>query len=178
MRPIRKILVPTDFSPHAEEAFRVAHDLAKATGASVVVLHVSRSPAMVSDGARPLSTPADEEKDVWDKLRAIQPTDTSVHVEHEVVVTDRLDASHVLKMVEAAGCDLIVMGTHGITGLKHRLFGGLTEQVVREARCPVMVVKSPAATIAPTHAPEATAKPSGVEPKKPAATSAPTEPKR
>ena len=58
-------------------------------------------------------------------------------------MADRPDASHVLKIVEAAGCDLIVMGTHGLTGLKHRLFGGLTEEVVRLARCPVMVVKGP-----------------------------------
>jgi nucleotide-binding universal stress UspA family protein len=44
MSTIRKILVPTDFSPHAQEAFRVAHDLARATGAGVVVFHVSRPP--------------------------------------------------------------------------------------------------------------------------------------
>ena len=47
-------------------------------------------------------------------------------------------------MVESTGCDLIVMGTHGHTGLRHRLFGGLTEEVVRLARCPVMVVKGSA----------------------------------
>ena len=144
MPPIQKILVPTDFSPHAAEAFRVAHDLARATGAVVVVQHVARPPAVVSDGARPLSTPADREEDVWDKLRTIRSTDPAVRVEHEVIVADRPDVSHVLKMVEAAGCDLIVMGTHGLTGLKHRIFGGLTEQVVRLARCPVMVVKAPA----------------------------------
>ena len=46
MSTFQKILVPTDFSLHAEEAFRVAHDLAKATGASVVVFHVSRPPAV------------------------------------------------------------------------------------------------------------------------------------
>ncbi len=55
MSSFRKILVPTDFSPHAQEAFRVAHDLAKATGATVVVFHVFRPPAIVSDGDRLLS---------------------------------------------------------------------------------------------------------------------------
>ena len=64
-------------------------------------------------------------------------------VEHEVIVTAQPDASHILKIVEKTGCDLIVMGTHGLSGLKHRLFGGLTEEVVRNARCPVMVVKAP-----------------------------------
>jgi nucleotide-binding universal stress UspA family protein len=75
MITIRKILVPTDFSPHAQEAFRVAHDLAKAIGAGVVVFHVSRPPVVVSDGESALSTPADVEgKDVWERLRKIQPT--------------------------------------------------------------------------------------------------------
>ena len=45
-----------------------------------------------------------------------------------MIVADRPDVSHVLKIVEAAGCDLIVMGTHGLTGLKHLLFGSLTEE--------------------------------------------------
>jgi universal stress protein A len=142
MSTIRKILVPTDFSPHAEEAFRVAHDLARATGASVVVFHVSRPPAVVSDGGSTFTTPAgDEEKDVWDRLRKIQPQDPAVRVEHEVIVADRPDATHILRIIEERGCDLIVMGTHGLTGLRHLLFGSLTEDVVRKAPCPVMVVK-------------------------------------
>jgi len=145
MSPIRKILVPTDFSPHAREAFRVALDLAKATGASVVVFHVSRPPAVVSDGNRLLSAPAEAgAKDVWDELRKIQPNDSAVRVEREVIVAHRPDAAHILRILEAQGCDLIVMGTHGRTGLLRLLFGSITEEVVRRAHCPVMVVKAPA----------------------------------
>ena len=160
MYTIRKILVPTDFSPHAQEAFRVAHDLAKATGAGVVVFHVSRPPAVVSDGHSALSTPADVEgEDVWDRLRRIQPMDPAVHVEHEVIVADRPDASHILRILRERGCDLIVMGTHGLTGLRHLLFGSMTEDVVRKAQCPVMVVK---ATAHQTGIPE---KPKSAQPK-------------
>jgi universal stress protein A len=145
MNPIRKILVPTDFSPHSGEAFRVAHSLAKAIGASVVVFHVSRPPAVVSDGDRPLSTPDEAgAKDVWDELRKIQPKDPAVRVEHEVIVADRPDATHILRLLQERSCDLIVMGTHGRTGLLHRLFGSVTEDVVRRAHCPVMLVKAPA----------------------------------
>jgi universal stress protein A len=144
MNPIRKILVPTDFSPPATEACRVAHDLAKSTGAGVVVFHVSRPPAVVSDGDRPLSTPArGEPKDVWEELRKIQPKDPSVRVEHEVIVADQSDAEHILRLLQERGCDLIVMGTHGRSGLRHLLFGSVTEDVVRKAECPVMVVKVP-----------------------------------
>jgi universal stress protein A len=153
MNPIRKILVPTDFSPPATEAVRVAHDLARATGAGVVVFHVSRPPAVVSNGDRPLSTPARGElKDVWEELRKIQPKDPSVRVEHEVIVADQPDAEHILGLLQERGCDLIVMGTHGRTGLRHLLFGSVTEDVVRKAHCPVMVVKAPAREAgAPTH---------------------------
>ena len=164
MKPIRKILVPTDFSRPAAEAFAVAHELARSVGAGVVLLHVTRPPAVVSaEAAQAFSSPVDGEKDAWDKLRAIQPTDPAVRVEHEVIVTDRPDPSHVLKIVETAGCDLIVMGTHGLSGLKHRLFGGLTEEVVRLARCPVMVVKAPSAPEA-TRVPKAGARAAGPVP--------------
>jgi nucleotide-binding universal stress UspA family protein len=144
MSTIRKILVPTDFSPHADEAFRVAHDLAKSTGASLVVFHVSRPPAVASDGSLGLSTPADVEgNDIWNRLRKIQPTDPAVQVEHEVIVADRPDASYILGILQERGCDLIVIGTHGLSGLRHLLFGSVTEDTVRKARCPVMVVKAP-----------------------------------
>jgi len=67
-----------------------------------------------------------------------------VRVEHEVVVAARPGARHVLDILEKLGCDLIVMGTHGASSLGHLLFGSMTEDVVRLARCPVMVVKAPA----------------------------------
>jgi nucleotide-binding universal stress UspA family protein len=175
MGAIRKILVPTDFSPHAEEAFRQACSLARATGATVVVVHVARPPALVIDGGRLSTDPTDDKPDdLWPGLRKIKAEDATVVVEHEVIVAERPDASHILQILETTGCDLIVMGTHGLTGLKHRLFGGLTEQVVREAHCPVMVVKAPALSVTP----EAPSKPARVETSKPAATTATTEPKR
>jgi nucleotide-binding universal stress UspA family protein len=145
MGPICKILVPTDFSPHAQEAFRVAHDLAKATGASVVVFHVSRPPAVVSDGDRLLSAPAETgANNVWDELRKIQAKDSAVRVELQVIVANRPDATHILRILQEQGCDLIVMGTHGRSALRHLLFGSVTEDVVRRAHCPVMLVKAPA----------------------------------
>jgi nucleotide-binding universal stress UspA family protein len=143
MPSIRTILVPTDFSPPAAEAFRQAHALARATGARVVVLHVARPPAVVVDGGRLSTDPTGGGlDDLWADLRKLEAEDPSVVVEHEVIVADRPDVSHVLNIVEASECDLIVMGTHGLTGLKHRLFGGLTEDIVRLAHCPVMVVKT------------------------------------
>jgi hypothetical protein len=72
-------------------------------------------------------------------------------VRHEVIVADRPGAAHILEILDKLGCDLIVMGTQGRRGLRQFLFGSVTEDVVRRARCPVMVVKAPA----PAHEPEA-----------------------
>jgi nucleotide-binding universal stress UspA family protein len=145
MDAFEKILVPTDFSEHADEAFRVAHRLAQATGAEVNLFHVASPPAVVTEGGRFLASPnKGDAVNLWDRFQNIQPTGPEVRVEHQVIVADRPSASHVLEMLDRAGCDLIVMGTHGHSRLKHLLFGSVTEEVVRLARCPVMVVKAPA----------------------------------
>ena len=141
MDAIRKILVPTDFSAHADEAFRVAHTLARATGAEVVVFHVARPPAVATEGGALLAGPGQEPTNLWERFREFQSGDPRVRVEHRVIVADRPGATHVLEILDKLGCDLIVMGTHGRHGLRHLLFGSLTEDVVRRARCPVMVVK-------------------------------------
>ena len=144
MDQIHKILVPTDFSAHADEAFRTAQTLARATGAEVVLFHIARPPAVVLEGGQLLAGPANEEAaNLWDRFHGTAPADPGVRVGHEVIVSDRPDASHILGILDRLGCDLIVMGTHGHSWLRHRLLGSVTEEVVRRARCPVMVVKAP-----------------------------------
>jgi universal stress protein A len=144
MDAIRKILVPTDFSAHADEAFRVAHGLARALGAEVILFHVAQPPAVVSEGGKLLANPGKADAgNLWDRFHNIPPADAKVRVEHQVIVADRPGARHILEILDRLGCDLIVMGTHGRSWVKQRLFGSLTEEVVRRARCPVMVVKAP-----------------------------------
>jgi nucleotide-binding universal stress UspA family protein len=144
MNAIRKILVPTDFSAHAAEAFRVAQTLARLTEAEVVLFHVAHPPAVVSEGGSLLANPdKGEAVNLWDRLHSIQPTEPGVRVERRVIVADRSSAGHILDLLDQMGCDLIVMGTHGASWLKQRLFGSVTEEVVHLARCPVMVVKAP-----------------------------------
>lgn len=159
MNAIHKILVPTDFSAHADEAFRVAHSLAGALGAEVVLFHVALPPAVVSEGGRFLADPGKgKEANLWDRFHQIQANDPRVRVEHAVIVADRPSATHILEILDKLGCDLIVMGTHGHSWLKHLLFGSVTEEVVRRARCPVMVVKAPVhqAALPVTQAPAST----------------------
>jgi nucleotide-binding universal stress UspA family protein len=144
MNTIQKILVPTDFSAHADEAFRVAHTLARATGAEVIVFHVAHPPAVVSECGRFLTEPGKgEATNLWDRFQNIRATDPKVRVEHQVIVADSPSAGHIVGMLDKLGCDLIVMGTHGRSWLGHLLFGSVTAEVVRRARCPVVVVKAP-----------------------------------
>ncbi len=93
MDTMKKILVPTDFSAHADEAFRVAHTLAQTMGAEVILFHVAQPPAVVSEGGRLLANPGNgEAANLWDRFQGIQPTDPRVRVEHQVIVADRPSA--------------------------------------------------------------------------------------
>ena len=153
MNAIHKILVPTDFSAHADEAFRVAHTLARALGAEVILFHVAQPPAVATEGGPLLANPPQGDTiDLWERFHRFQPADPSVRVRHEVIVAEKPNAGYILEILDKLGCDLIVMGTHGRSGLKHLLFGSVAEEVVRRAHCPVMVVKAPAPLTLPSPA--------------------------
>jgi nucleotide-binding universal stress UspA family protein len=143
MDAIQKILVPTDFSEQAEEAFRAAVGLAEAVGAKVILFHVAQPPAVMSDDGW-LVTESPEAADLRDRLQRIQSPDPKIRVEHQVIVAAKSTASHILEILDVLGCNLIVMGTRKQSRLKHFLFGSVVEEVTRRARCPVMVVKAPA----------------------------------
>jgi hypothetical protein len=91
--------VPTDFSPAADEAFRVA--LAGMIGAEVILFHIAQPPAVVSEGGRLLANPGTGDAvNLWDRFQHPQSSDPKVHVEHEVIVADRPSAEGVLDMLE------------------------------------------------------------------------------
>ena len=144
MTAFKKILVPTDFSPAATEAFRTAVALAKAEGGEVVVAHVARGPTVVvENGQITPGSAADKPHNLWNMFRAAVSADPAVPVTHEVVVAPRVSVAGVLRMLETFGCDLVVIGSHGHGRLRRLFRGSLTDEVVRHAQCPVLVVKSP-----------------------------------
>jgi hypothetical protein len=105
----------------------------------------------VTEGGTLLAEPGKADAaNLWDRFQHLRAVDPQVRVEHQVIVADRPRASHILEILDRLGCDMIVMGTHGRSWLKHLLFGSVTEEVVRTARCPVMVVKAPAHKAAAT----------------------------
>jgi nucleotide-binding universal stress UspA family protein len=151
MMPIRTILHPTDFSEHAERAFNVACALARDHGASLAVLHVY--PLPIAHGEIVARRQEDGyHEELWQKLRGYQDSSLTTPVVHLLEEGDPV--GEILCVANELKCDLIVVGTHGRTGVSRLLMGSVAEQLMRKADCPVLVVKGNLATaeIAPEKA--------------------------
>jgi nucleotide-binding universal stress UspA family protein len=140
MLAIKTILQPTDFSARSEFAFRLACSLARDYSARLIVLHVVEPPTVSAAGVLMLPPVVDLEP-LRERLHQLRPGDPKVAVEHRLVEGDA--ATEILRAAGEVKCDLIVMGTHGRTGLGRLLMGSVAEQVVRRAPCPVLTVKTP-----------------------------------
>jgi nucleotide-binding universal stress UspA family protein len=128
---VEKILYPTDFSPHSNQAYFHAITLAESHGASLTILYVYTPGA--GNGA---------DRDYWqNQLEQIRPVNPRIPVHHIVLEGD--PATEIVNYARDAGIDLIAMGTHGRTGLERLLMGSVAEKVMREAACSVLVVKLP-----------------------------------
>jgi nucleotide-binding universal stress UspA family protein len=141
MLPIRTILFPTDFSDCAACAYPVAAALARDHGARLVLLHVATPPAAVTYGelAKMLQQRDGYRLELEQRLRGYPVPGPGVPVEYRL--EDGHPATEILAAVEETGCDLVVMGTHGRTGISRILLGSVAEQVMRRAPCPVVTVK-------------------------------------
>ena len=136
---LRNILFATDFSPAAGAALPYAIGLAKQYGAKVHGLHV-RFPAtypIVGLEAMPQVLEAAEEQA---KFEAEQLHEMLATVPHEVTVTEGELWPSLSEIVDRQKPDLIVMGTHGRTGLSRALLGSLAEETFRKSSCPVLTV--------------------------------------
>jgi nucleotide-binding universal stress UspA family protein len=142
MFPIRTILHPTDFSGRSEYAFQVAHSLARDHGARLVVLYV-RVPVVVAyaELVTVVPDPVRTPQDVKDRLSERHSVDPWVEVEYRVAEGD--PAAEIIRLAGELGASLIVMGTHGRTGLGRLLMGSVAETVLRRAPCAVLTLKAP-----------------------------------
>lgn len=127
---IKKILYPTDFSSYSNQAYFHALALAETHGASLTIAYVY-SPN-VDQGDRSF----------WrSQLEQIHPGNPRIAVRHVFLEGD--PAEQLVRYSTDAGMDIIVMGTHGRTGVDRLLMGSVAEQVLRGAPCSVMIVKLP-----------------------------------
>ncbi|MBL7077552.1 MAG: universal stress protein [Kiritimatiellae bacterium] len=140
---VEQILCATDFSDSAAHAFQYALAIAAHHGASVELLHVAEC-SIYANGP-PLKreesggTFEDRLRERLDEIAASQSVDVPI----ETTVVNGVPSVEIVKHAEASSADLIVLGTHGRTGLKHLLVGSVAEKVIRSAACPVCTVRYP-----------------------------------
>jgi len=141
MRP-QKILHPTDYSESSRPALKEALDLAREYAAGLVLLHVvdSLGPEQLTyRESVSADQPSAYRQQLFDELRHTLPAGTDLHVDYVLSEEDPVTA--ILRTQAELGCDLIILGTHGVTGVRRWFSGSEAEEVVRRAPCPVLVVK-------------------------------------
>ncbi len=152
MTAIARIIVPVDFSAHADRAIDYAITLGKQFGACVELFHVVDDPfgsggwgseVYISDLDGLRQRAIEESKTRLEARRSMIPASGV-----PLVATVRMGhvAQTILEYAKDVGADLIVMGTHGRTGLAHFIIGSVAERVVRLASCPVLTVGGAHAT--------------------------------
>jgi nucleotide-binding universal stress UspA family protein len=148
MIDLRRILVPTDFSKHSDNALAYAVAFAEKFGAELHLLHVVQDlTAFIPDvaaGTPPILPPQEQ---LSATVRgALDRTVREHHLERFAVrpaVREGTPFFEIIRYARENAIDLIVMGTHGRTGLVHVLMGSVTEKVVCKSPCPVLTVRHP-----------------------------------
>ena len=137
----RSILHPTDFSESSARALQYAIDLARDYGATLALLHVWQEPAAIFSTAEPIAglDPAELRAEAKARLDAV-PTPDGVVVERHFVEGE--PAKEIERFANDRTTDLIVMSTHGRSGISRLVIGSVAEQVLRHAPCPVLTIKA------------------------------------
>jgi nucleotide-binding universal stress UspA family protein len=145
----KKILCPIDFSDASRAALETAADLARRFGATLTLLHAYPVPGYTfPDGSfvassKMLDELADQARRHLEEWKAIADTLGLAGVEAVTAVGE--PAHEIVTWAREKGADLVVVGTHGRTGLTHALMGSVAERVVRRSPCPVLTVRPPKA---------------------------------
>ena len=146
MTAFRRILHPTDFSRASAPALRRAVALARACRAPLVLLHVMTPPSpFIGEDTLP-SSYADllilARRSAKRRLAAVLARARRERVRARAIFAEGLPADAILRAARRARADVIVMGTHGRTGVSRVFMGSVAERVVRESRCPVLTVRA------------------------------------
>lgn len=136
----KKILFPTDFSTVSDEALRFAAMLARDTGATLHIVHVEEPPTAYGGGEMYYGVPEPDTGALKRMLEAVKPDDPKVAHEQHLLIGNPAD--EVIEYAKREQVDMIVMASHGRTGVLRFLMGSVAERVVREAPCPVVTVKA------------------------------------
>ena len=148
MAPFKKILVPVDFSKYSERALQVACDLSKTFQIPVTLFHAYAIPTYPLPEGAVLPSP-ETVSEILEKTQAAMNQWRSRAVQMgaphvDAILNEGIAFAEIVRVAREQGFDLICMGTHGRTGLKHALLGSVAEKVVRKASCAVLTVRDPA----------------------------------
>ncbi len=136
---IKNILCPTDFSVHSNAAIEVAITLARAFGAKVHFVHSVLSSSEYTEGYPHVREQIDAERRLaTERLDLVNPQG----IEFERQVLSGVPWKEIVDYASQQSIDLIVMATHGRTGLTRFLMGSFAEEVLRHAPCPVLTLKT------------------------------------
>jgi nucleotide-binding universal stress UspA family protein len=144
----KRICCPIDFSDASRAAMEVAADLARHFGAELVLLHAYPIPGYTFPDGSVVASPkmmqelADQAQRHLEEWRAeAERLSGNPRVLAEKAIGE--PAAEIVSFARGRGVDLLVLGTHGRTGLEHALMGSIAERVVRRAHCPVLTVRPP-----------------------------------
>jgi len=149
MATMERILLATDFSENSKWALTYALSFAKQYNAKLFILHVIQQPSY------PLGMYAEISFDAMDKfnrnvsevtaqeMKDLSESELKDFQNFEAIIVNGIPFLEIIRTAREKEVDLIVVGTHGRTGLDHVLFGSTAEKVVRKAPCPVLSVRLP-----------------------------------
>ena len=139
---MKKILFPTDFSTASDAALVHAENLAKQSSAELLILHIEEPPLAYGGGELYYGLPEPSSERILKMLSDVCPSDPQLSFKHRLVMGD--PATEIVRVAEEEQAELIVLGTHGRTGLSRILMGSVAEAVVRHAPCPVLIYRQDA----------------------------------
>ncbi len=147
MVAIKKILVPIDFSDYSKSALRYAIEFAKQFNAKLYLIYVVEPiiyPADFSMGQVTFpSAEIDLNERAREELENLAKAEIGDSLEYEVITKTGKPFAEINETASEIDADLIIIATHGHTGVEHLLFGSTAEKVVRKAPCPVLTLREP-----------------------------------
>lgn len=144
MFPLQRILVPTDFSDASARSLAIAADMARDYGSELLIVHVIEPlPAVPPDPDFTFEMAAyqDAIKQHTDERMEQVQAGLSPELAVRTLICHGEPAREIVRLAEEEEANLIVIPTHGLTGIKHLVFGSVAERVVRTACCPVLTLR-------------------------------------
>lgn len=145
MKDFKTIVYATDFSESSDYAFGYALSLARKFGSRLVLVHVINEPVDLRGFYVPHISFEKLEEEIQEGAKKMMEKFCRTHLvdygNYETFILPGIPYDEVIKKAQEENADLIVMGTHGRTGLDHVLFGSTAEKVVRKSPVPVMTIR-------------------------------------